>query len=132
MRHAATRAISLITVVLAASGCTMHAANGSTTSAGNEVSQAELTASGASSLYDALVRTRGLFFHRRGASSINNSPADAILVFRGGALMGTTESLRMMRPGDVRFVRRLTPMETFHKYGRRVSMAGLEIELATP
>jgi hypothetical protein len=132
MRHAATRAISLIMVVLAASGCTMHAANGSTTSAGNEVSQAELTASGASSLYDALVRTRGLFFHRRGASSINNSPADAILVFRGGALMGTTESLRMMRPGDVRFVRRLTPMETFHKYGRRVSMAGLEIELATP
>lgn len=132
MRHAATRATSLIMVVLAASGCTMHAANGDATSAGNEVSQAELTASGASSLYDALVRTRGLYFHRRGASSINNSPPDAILVFRGGALMGTTESLRMMRPGDVRFVRRLTPMETFHKYGRRVSTAGLEIELATP
>ena len=132
MPHAATRAISLLMAALALSGCTMHAANRDATSVGNEVSQAELTASGASSLYDALVRTRGLYFHRRGASSIHNSPADAILVFRGGALMGTTESLRMMRPADVRVVRRLTPMETFHKYGRRVSMAGLEIELAAP
>jgi hypothetical protein len=132
MRHAAARAFSLILVVLASNGCSLHAAEEHTMSVGNEVNQAELTASGASSLYDALVRTRGLYFRHRGASSINNSPTDAILVFRSGALMGTTESLRMMRPGDVRFVRRLTPMETYHKYGRRVSVAGLEIELATP
>ena len=132
MRHEATRAFSLMMVVLALSGCSFHAAERDAMSVGNEVNQAELTASGASSLYDALVRTRGLFFRQRGASSINNPPADAILVFRGGALMGTMESLRMMRPSDVRFVRRLSPIDTYHKYGRRVSVAGLEIELAPP
>lgn len=132
MRHAATRAILLTMAVLALTGCSLHAAERDAMAVGNEVNQAELTASGASSLYDALVRTRGLFFRQRGASSINSSPMDAILVFRGGALMGTTESLRMLRPGDVRFVRRLTPIETYHKYGRRVSVAGFEIELATP
>ena len=132
MRHLPTRTIALVIAVLALHGCRFHATERDAMSVGNEVSQSELTASGASSLYDALVRTRGLFFRQRGASSINDSPTEAILVFRGGALMGTTESLRMMRPGDVRFVRRLTPVETYHKYGRRVAVAGLEIELATP
>ena len=132
MRHEATRAITLMMVVLAMTGCTLHAAAREPMAVGDEVNQAELAASGASSLYDALVRTRGLFFRQRGASSINNPPTDAILVFRGGALMGTMESLRMMRPSDVRFVRRLSPMDTYHKYRRRVSVAGLEIELAAP
>ena len=132
MRDAATRAVALAVSVLALSGCSLHAAERDAMSVGNEVAQAELAASGASSLYDALVRTRGLYFRSRGASSINNTPADAILVFRSGALMGTMESLRMLRPRDVRFVRRLTPTETYHKYGRRVSVAGLELELATP
>ena len=132
MRRAATRAISLLMTVLALNGCSLHPAERDAMSVGNEVNRAELAASGASSLYDALVRTRGLYFRHRGASSINGAPSDAILVFRGGALMGTMESLRMMRPSDVRFVRRLTPTETYHKYGRRVSVAGLEIELAAP
>ena len=132
MRDATTRALTLIGSVLVLNGCSLHAAERDAMSVGNEVAQAELTASGASSLYDALVRTRGLYFRGRGASSINNTPNDAILVFRGGALMGTLESLRMMRPSDVRFVRRLNPTETYHKYGRRVSVAGLELELAAP
>lgn len=132
MRHAATRAISFTMAVLALHGCSLRAAERDSMSVVNEVHQAELTASGASSLYDALARTRGLFFRQRGARSISNTPADTFLVFRGGALMGTTELLRMMRPSDVRFVRRLTPTETYHKYGRRVSVAGLEVELAVP
>jgi hypothetical protein len=132
MRDAAARTVALIASVLALNGCTLHAAERDAMSVGNEVAQAELAASGASSLYDALVRTRALYFRGRGASSINAAPDDAILVFRGGALMGTMESLRMMRPADVRFVRRLTPIETFHKYGRRVSVAGFELELAAP
>jgi hypothetical protein len=137
MLHASTRAIVLAVAVLMTQGCRWHTvpvqgegAPGAL-SAGNEVYGAELAASGASSLYDALVRTRGLYFNTRGTSSLTDPPSDAILVFRAGALMGTAESLRIMRPTDVRVVRHLSAVETWQKYGRRVSVAGFEVELAT-
>ena len=131
MRRAATRATVLLLAVVAASGCRPHKTSASAPLLGNEVGRAELTASGASSLYEALFRTRRLFFQSRGASSLIDVQSDAILVFRRGALIGTAESLRTFRPGDVHFVRRLTPVETYQKYGRRVAVAGLELELAT-
>lgn len=132
MRRSAARALVLAVTMMTLGGCGLHAARAvDARSRVNEVDQAELRASGASTLYDALARTRSLFLRSRGPSSIYNAPLDAVLVFRGGALMGTIETLHMLRPGDVRFVRRLTPTETFHKYGRRVSVAGLELELAT-
>ena len=134
MLHASTRAIVLAVAVLVFEGCRWHTVpvhSDSGLSAGNEVYQAELVASGASSLYDALVRTRGLYFNSRGTSSLVDPPSDAILVFRAGALMGTTESLRIMRASDVRVVRRLSAVETWRKYGRRVSVGGFEVELAT-
>ncbi|HKP15901.1 MAG TPA: hypothetical protein VJT85_07550 [Gemmatimonadaceae bacterium] len=96
---------------------------------GDVVSREELVASGASSLYDALVRTRRNFFWARGVTSLNNPPADAILVFRDGAIMGTINVLSMMRATDVRSVRRLSATETYHRYGRNVSVGGLEVEL---
>jgi hypothetical protein len=96
---------------------------------GDVVSQEELVASGASSLFDALVRTRRNFFVSRGPSSLVNSPSDAILVFRGGAIMGTINVLSMMRASDVRSVRRISATETYHRYGRNVSVGGLEVEL---
>ena len=96
---------------------------------GDVVSQEELVASGASSLFDALVRTRRNFFMSRGLTSLNNPPADAILVFRDGAIMGTINVLSMMRATDVRSVRRISATETYHRYGRTVSVGGLEVEL---
>ena len=96
---------------------------------GDVVSQEELVASGASSLFDALVRTRRNFFISRGVSSLTNPPADAMLVFRDGAIMGTINVLSMMRASDVRSVRRLSATETYHRYGRTVSVGGLEVEL---
>ena len=96
---------------------------------GDVVSQEELVASGASTLFDALVRTRRNFFISRGVSSLTNPPADAMLVFRDGAIMGTINVLSMMRASDVRSVRRLSATETYHRYGRTVSVGGLEGEL---
>jgi hypothetical protein len=98
-------------------------------SAGDFVSHDELVATGATSLRDALVRTRGQFFTPRGISSISNPPADAILVFHDGAIMGTITVLDMLKPSDVRAVRRIGVTETFHRYGRYVSTGGLEVEL---
>ncbi|HKH90433.1 MAG TPA: hypothetical protein VKA54_01455 [Gemmatimonadaceae bacterium] len=137
MLHASTRAIVLALAVLMFQGCRWHTVpvrsegTAGAVSSGNEVYRAELVASGASSLYDALVRTRALYFNTRGASSLVDPPTDAILVFRAGALMGTAESLRIMRPSDVNVVRHLSATETWQKYGRRVSVGGFEVELAT-
>ena len=96
---------------------------------GNEVSGTELTASGATTLYDALVRTRRQYFAQRGATSMMLPANDAILVFRAGMLMGEMDVLKMLRPTDVRVVRRLTAVDTYYKYGKHVSVGGLEIEL---
>jgi hypothetical protein len=133
MLHRSTRAIALAVAVLMTGGCRWHTVpvRGEGARSGNEVYRAELVASGASSLYDALVRTRGLYFSGRGVSSLVDPPSDAFLVFRAGALMGTTESLRIMRPSDVRVVRHLSATETWQKYGRRVALGGFEVELAT-
>jgi hypothetical protein len=99
------------------------------TGVGDVVARTELVASGASSLYDALVRTRRQFFVGRGATSLANQPADAILVFHAGMLWGTTDVLRTLQASDVRVVRRIGVTETFQRYGRFVSVAGLEVEL---
>ena len=134
MLHRSTRAIALTVAVLMSQGCRWHTVPVRAEAGvgiGDEVYRAELVASGASSLYDALVHTRRLYFNTRGVSSIADPPSDAILVFRGGALMGTAESLRSLRPSDVRVVRHLSATETWRKYGRRVSIAGFEVELAT-
>lgn len=96
---------------------------------GDVVSQDELVASGASSLHDALVRTRRQFFMPRGVTSISNTPPDALLVFHDGAVMGTLTVLDMLKPSDVRAVRRISATETFQRYGRYVSVGGLEVEL---
>ena len=96
---------------------------------GDVVSRDELVASGATSLRDALVRTRRHFFTPRGRTSIHNPPADAILVFHDGVVMGTLTVLDMLKPGDVRAVRRIGVTETYHRYGRYVSVGGLEVEL---
>jgi hypothetical protein len=132
MRRHVARVITLVSAVMLFDGCRFHATPvRSALAVANEVDQAELAASGASSVYEALMRTRGLFFRQRGVSSLQATPMDAVLVFRSGALMGTIETLQTLRPADVRLVRRLSPMETYHKYGRRVSVAGIEVELVT-
>jgi len=68
----------LTVVVLMSQGCRWHTLplrNDAAVGVGNEVYREELMASGASSLYDALVRTRALYFSSRGVSSIVDPPA---------------------------------------------------------
>ena len=44
--------------------------------------------------------------------------------------MGTLTVLDMLTPSDVRAVRRIGVTETYQRYGRNVSVGGLEVELA--
>jgi hypothetical protein len=131
--HHRSRTLLLVVLSLMMSACVAHdpAAHAMPirVGVGDVVTGEELVASGASSLYDALARTRGNFFRSRGLSSLTNPPSDAILVFRGGALMGTVTTLMMLRPTDVRAVHRISATETYRRYGRNVSVAGFEVEL---
>ncbi|PYP79205.1 MAG: hypothetical protein DMD35_09260 [Gemmatimonadetes bacterium] len=124
----------LVTVLtLTMPACSAHApsrtAAHGVVSIGDVVTQEELVASGASSVYDALMRTRRQFFTSRGVSSLSNAPTDGVLVFRGGAIMGTLDVLNMLRPSDVRAVRHIGVTETYHRYGQHVAIGGLEVEL---
>jgi hypothetical protein len=128
-----SRMMLVVMLSLALPACRAHVPSPSVVpgrlGVGDVVSHDELVASGASSLRDALVRTRRHFFTPRGVRSIVNPPADAILVFHDGAVMGTHTVLDMLRPTDVRAVRRIGVTETYHRYGRYVSVGGLEVEL---
>lgn len=131
--HHRSRSLLLIVLSLVMPACYAHDpamhAMPLRVGVGDVVTGEELVASGASSLYDALARTRGNFFRSRGLSSLTSRPTDAILVFRDGAIMGTVITLTMLRPSDVRTVRRISATETHRRYGRDVSVAGLEVEL---
>jgi hypothetical protein len=132
MRRASQLTLVVALASFAQSACASHgwhrAGASADTSVGDVVSGTELVASGAPWLYEALIRTRHNYFSSRGLSSFANQPRDAILVFRGGALMGTSEVLRMIPAKDVRVVRRLSVIDTYHKYGRHVSIGGFEVE----
>src|SRR5215203_932540 len=121
-----SRTILLVLLSLSLTACYAHdpsrLAMPGRRGVGDVVSHDELVASGASSLRDALVRTRWQFFSPRGISSISNAPSDALLVFHNGAVMGTLTVLDMLKPSDVRAVRRIGVTETFHRYGRYVSV----------
>jgi hypothetical protein len=131
MMRASYWAVELLLVSSFSVGCHWHMAQNESEALGNEVSQAELRATGATSLYEALQRSRIRYFRPRGVMTFNNQPLDAMLVFRDGALMGTVEVLKTMRSTDVVMVRHLNSVETWAKYGRNVSIGGLEVELAT-
>jgi hypothetical protein len=119
--------------VLAIAGCASlsgpRIASADVPKLGNEVSGTELSATGATTVYDALVRTRRQYFAARGATTMLRGPTDDILVFRGGMLMGEVNLLKMLRPSDVKLVRRISAVDTYYKYGRTVTVGGIEIEL---
>ena len=132
MRRASQLTLVVALASLAQSACVslnLHrTAADSSSSIGDAVSGSELVSSGATSVYEALQRTRRNYFTSRGVSSFVNPPRDAILVFHGGALMGTSEVLRMIPASEVLVVRRLSAIDTYQKYGRFVSIGGFEVE----
>jgi hypothetical protein len=130
MRRAPSWTTVVVIASLAPSACAsqFHRVGTEGQSLGDVVSGAELVASGAPSLFDALTRTRANYFTARGTTSLINPPTDRILVFHSGSLMGTSESLRNIAPRDVRVVRRISALDTWHKYGRSVSVGGIEVE----
>ncbi len=82
------------------------------------VTPAELVATKATNLYDALKQIRPEFFTPRGVSSIRLATPDLPTVYVDRNLLGDLESLRTIDVGIVREVRRLTPSEASIRVGR--------------
>ena len=123
-----TRRLAIAAPLCALLACATHRAHvASDVGALDVVGRDELVASRASTVYEALMRVRPTLLWTRGQSSLLNAPRDGVLVFQTGVLLGGPEVLQSMPPSAVRCVRRLSPVQAYQRYGRRVAAAALEI-----
>jgi hypothetical protein len=90
----------------------------------------ELEQTGRIWLYDALRVSRPGYFMLRGPSSPFTAPRLDMLVVVNGLPVDDVEMLQSLRVAEVREVRRLDPVETYIKYGRRVMRGTLEVDLS--
>ena len=96
---------------------------------GNEVSGTELTATGATTVYDALVRTRRQYFAPRGATTMLPGPTTTSWSSAAACSWERSTCSRCCARATCDVVRRLSAVDTYYKYGNTVSVGGLEIEL---
>ncbi len=112
-------------VALALGALLVACAPGVTTTGGAPVSHnrdvvtpAELVATKATNLYDALKQIRPEYFTARGVSSIRLATPDLPTVYLDRNQLGDLESLRNIDIALVQEVRRLTPTEANIRLGR--------------
>jgi len=93
------------------------------------ITRAELQSEAGYTLLEVVRRIRPSFLASRGATSIEGTPMLRVLVVIDGMPQGDVDVLQSIRAADVRQVRRLSVPETYLKYGRSVSVGGLEVTL---
>jgi hypothetical protein len=71
----------------------------------NVLTVAQLSATNAESLYDAINRLRPSWLTSRGPTSVTNSTPTEVSVFMGGSFLGHSEYLQQVRVLDVTEVR---------------------------
>lgn len=91
----------------------------------------ELTSTGASNVYDAILRLRPMFLTDRGSVSFINQPRQPVAVVVDKMWRGGIEELRVIDPRTVRSVRRLSAIEVYHLTGRLAPSGGVHILLGT-
>ncbi len=77
----------------------------------------ELVATHAASVYEALRQIRPEFLRSRGISSIQNPVAEVPRVFVDNVEMGDLEYLKLLNPGDVAEIQRLSAEEATTRWG---------------
>jgi hypothetical protein len=88
---------------------------------------AELRRTGASNLYDAIRQLRPAFFTARGPTSINNEPAEAMVVIVNRRVIGGLDELRSMGVTDLVCVRRLAAADVYLITGTSPPNGGIEL-----
>lgn len=109
------RALVGVATVLAslAAGCARASASSdapaatqpANTSSRNTLTQQQLSATNANSLYDAIEKLRPEWLTSRGATSVTNAAPTLASVYMNGTMLGKTDYLRDMRVLDVTEVR---------------------------
>ena len=121
MRHAS----ALLFAVLAVVGCASAAGTGTSSQTqapargdANVITLQELGTVSEGDLYSAIQRLRPAFFQTRGSSSLGVATApEAIQVYVNGSRSAGLNTLRQIRPGEVKEVRRLSAGEATQRYG---------------
>ena len=123
-------AVGMLAVAALCTACASGgAASRQTIALAPVISRAELRTAGGGTLFEVVRKVRPAFLAYRGATSINTPPSAAVLVVVDGIPLGDADVLRTIQASDVFQVRRLTAVETYQKYGRSVSIGGLEVVL---
>ncbi len=81
------------------------------------VTEEELMATHASTVYDALQQIRPEFLRSRGISSIQSPQADIPRVFVDNVEMGDVQFLKTLNPGDVAEIQRLSAEQATTRWG---------------
>ena len=93
------------------------------------ISPAELQASSASNLYDAINQVRPAFFMSRSRTSLLNEPDEDIVVIVDRRVLGGVSELRDIATKITKSVKRLTAAEVYQITGKRASSGGVEVVL---
>ncbi|HWL39139.1 MAG TPA: hypothetical protein VNO75_02795 [Gemmatimonadaceae bacterium] len=118
-----------VLLLLAAAGiaCAPPASSGRAARNANLITQAELTASGHTNLYDAIANLRPAFFRSRGRSTFDNTVSDYPPVYQDGQRYGEIETLRSISIEHVKQVRFLSASDATTKYGTNHTAGAIEV-----
>jgi len=131
-KHAPLVLLASTLVLAPLAACSSTLASSGPLYRSNVVSYAQLQQTTRTTLFDALRGIHPEYFIPRGRISINNIPGTSLLVYSKGMLMGETDVLSWIPVSEVAAVRRLSAVETFHKYGRTTAAGALEIDFRDP
>lgn len=106
---------SILTIITTACASTPSRTSGSADP--NVILEAELAAYSDRPLSQTVQQLRPQFLRSRGASSINRTAVDVVVVYLGHTRMGGPEALGQIRTADVREVRYLSPTDASQRYG---------------
>ena len=114
--RAVTATLIVATSLLA--GCARATTeSGANAGARNRLTQEELAATNATTLYDAIVKLRPDWLTSRGPSSVTDPTPTSASVIMNGNLLGRVDYLRQMRVLDVTEVRYWEPGQASARFG---------------
>lgn len=118
---------AVIALSLQITACMASLPRQQTTGRPTVISAAELRASDATNVYDAIQRLRPAFFATRGATSFLAEPSQPIVVIVNQLVMGGVGELRHIESASVRSIRRLNAAEVYSLTGRSAPAGGIEV-----
>jgi outer membrane cobalamin receptor len=112
--------VFVIAAVFLAFGCASNQASKSSYN-GSVISQSEIDASHARTIYDVIRQLRPNFLHIQGTTSVNSPDAARLAVYLDGRFLGDVSSLDQLPASHYSEVRYYRPSEAAIKFGTNAS-----------